>query len=162
MNVTIRLEDEQKPKDIDVDYTIIIKESIVENTQMRAMAHEAVDSFFDALPKPSDVKKMYGDALLTMTTKPPDALNNHMERPMEYMLQFPSKFEANRTLEFLQTCISKYSVATITDLYAYRGEISEREDSMYGWSDLTGADIVNDGCGYALLLPSIQNIKGEK
>lgn len=65
-----------------------------------------------------------------------------------------SRAEAEDVLSQLFEIISKYNVATVSDLYAMVGITANYTDDKYGWADIQSADVVRlRSEGYLLKLP---------
>lgn len=64
-----------------------------------------------------------------------------------------TRAEGIEVIDSLFELISKYEVATVSDLYDMVNVDSDFTDNRYGWVDLRGADVVRVRDGYLLNLP---------
>lgn len=64
-----------------------------------------------------------------------------------------SRGEAEEVIDRLFDLVSKYDVATVSDLYELTGITGNFTDEKWGWTDLKGANITRVRGGYLLNLP---------
>lgn len=66
-----------------------------------------------------------------------------------------TRLEAETVMDKLFDLIQRYEFATVSDYYKLVGETPNYTDEKWGWSDITGADVMRSrGGGYMLRLPS--------
>lgn len=71
---------------------------------------------------------------------------------------FSAKEEAELVLEHLTTILSKYSVASVADLYDLIGQPTTYVDQTFGWTNLDQAHVRELREGYTILFPSLEKI----
>lgn len=67
-----------------------------------------------------------------------------------------SRAEAEEVIERMFDIVSRYTTATVADLYDLVGIRSSHVDNKWGWSDMRGAGVVRVRDGYLLELPDVQ------
>lgn len=69
--------------------------------------------------------------------------------------------EAEEVLDRLYDLVSKYDVATISDLYALTGIETSHTDTNWGWTELRGSGVgrIRGGGGYLLNLPEPEYLR---
>lgn len=65
----------------------------------------------------------------------------------------PTRAEAEEVIDRLFDLVSRYEVATVSDLYSLVGVTGEYTDEKWGWDDIRGASVSRIREGYLLDLP---------
>jgi len=73
---------------------------------------------------------------------------------------FNTRYDADHVLDSLKKCIFKYGSVSVSDLYAIAGLASSSKENLFGWVDLTGAEVSKSlvSEGYILVLPDTIDI----
>ena len=69
---------------------------------------------------------------------------------------FETRDEAKEVLERMDELIDLYGVASVADFYDLAGVTGNYTDNMYGWTNLSSADVVRVRDGYIIKLPRIR------